>query len=359
MRKRSLLPTITALTVTAACGGTEHDDDQHVTPPAKIELLGSYTSNFGGTEAITETKWGDATIVTFDNEANFAITQQPADDTFNPSKFAKVVWTEPVKGAFFYCTVDFGKDTAAEAQATSNTADASDPTSSGCGGFAWTELYEAIEIEGTWHSNFGGTETVNHRTFGFTAVVEFDNDTNWVIVQNAADAEFDPGKFARIVWTEPANGRFYYCFTVFGQDTADDARSAPDTSDPSNPANAGCGGFAWTRLEPTLEISGTYESSFGGTEEIDSDMWGTAFVREYDNDENVVYLQLPPTDEFNPDKFNKVVFTEPVEGAFYYCWVDFGLETLEEAKASTTGWDDSDPENAGCGGFAWTKLTPE
>jgi len=105
-----------------------------------IEVGGTWASNFGFDETISDTGWGTAAIISFDNSKNFAITQQPADDMFNPSKFSKVVWTEPELDRFFYCTVAFGLATADEAEASTKSADASDPANGGCGGFSWTKL---------------------------------------------------------------------------------------------------------------------------------------------------------------------------------------------------------------------------
>ena len=221
------------------------------------------------------------------------------------------------------------------------------------------DLPGKIELVGLYASNFGFSEAITETKWGTATIVEFDNAMNFAITQQPADDQFNPSKFSKIVWTEPANGFFWYCTVEFGKDTADDAKGTTMTADSTDPANGGCGGFSWTRLGPDIEIAGSYTSSFGGDETISAGMWGTSFVREYDNDTNVVYLQLPPDDMFNPDKYNKVVYTEPdTGGAFYYCWVDFGLDTLTAAKTSTQTWDDSDPDNAGCGGFSWTKLTP-
>lgn len=344
-----------SMSVLAACGGD--DGPLPSDPNGSLEVIGAYGSAFGD-ETITATKWGATTIVEFDNANNFAITQNTADDMFNPSKFNRIVWTEPNdKGSFFYCFVDFGKDTAAEAKQSTETADATDPANGGCGGFAWTALYHPIEIEGRYHSNFGGVEIIDHERFSFMTVIEFDNDANYAITQSPADDMFNPNKFSKIVWTEKVDGRFFYCQVAFGEDTAAAAKSTTETADDSDPATTGCSGFPWTELAPTIEIEGEYDSNFGGTETVTSDMWGTSSVRAYDNDDNVAYLQLPEDDQFNPDTFAKVVWTEPVDGAFYYCWVDFALETLEAARTSTATWDASDPDNSGCGGFSWTKLT--
>lgn len=105
-----------------------------------IELVGTWTTNFATEEVITAEKWGPQTIVSFDNAGNVAFTQNPADDKYGPSKFSKQVWTEPKAGVFYYCTVDYGKDSLALAKASTLVADDKDPDNSGCGGFGWTKM---------------------------------------------------------------------------------------------------------------------------------------------------------------------------------------------------------------------------
>lgn len=116
-----------------------------------------------------------------------------------------------------------------------------------------------------------------------------------------------------------------------------------------------------------IEIAGVYQSDYGSTETISNDTWhqkGENFesaqaVISFDNQKNSAVTQYPATDEYNPNKFNRIVWTEPdANGAFYYCTVDFGLDTADEAAASTATADDSAPETGGCSGFPWTKLTP-
>jgi hypothetical protein len=110
-----------------------------------------------------------------------------------------------------------------------------------------------------------------------------------------------------------------------------------------------------------IEIAGTWESNFGGTEVIDShgftSFGSTSPIIEYDNDDNTMITQNPCDAEFSPNAFNKIVWTEIVNDSFYYCTVDFGLDSAADARNSTMTADDSDPENEGCGGFAWTQLS--
>lgn len=121
-----------------------------------------------------------------------------------------------------------------------------------------------------------------------------------------------------------------------------------------------------------LEIVGTYtnndfgESSFvisndtfysfsdygaGGTYTLNAD------ILEYDNTENILYMQVSEDDQFSPDKFQRIRWTEKSNDVFYTCTEVTGADTLEEAKADETTAEFVD-ETSACGSFGtWTKLT--
>jgi hypothetical protein len=106
----------------------------------------------------------------------------------------------------------------------------------------------ALEVAGTWTTNYDTSETLSDTEWNGSAIVEFDNDANFAITQNAEDAMYDPGKFNKLVWTEPAEGSFYYCTVDFSLETADDAKNTTKTADDSDPLNSGCGDFGWTMM---------------------------------------------------------------------------------------------------------------
>ena len=60
-----------------ACGPLPADN-------SVIEIEGTWATPWGD-EVITAVQWQTATIITFDNDTNTAITQMPADDEFNPN----------------------------------------------------------------------------------------------------------------------------------------------------------------------------------------------------------------------------------------------------------------------------------
>ncbi|HOI10954.1 MAG TPA: hypothetical protein PK313_10815 [Myxococcota bacterium] len=111
----------------------------------------------------------------------------------------------------------------------------------------------ALEIEGTYTDPWGGaveitSDQVTLAGMGRYLVASFDNGGNWLVAQNAADNDYNPDLWSRFDWTEHA-GSLYLCQTAYAAATEAAARdTAP--ADPSDPANGGCGGFAWTLLTP-------------------------------------------------------------------------------------------------------------
>ncbi|MEE2835865.1 MAG: hypothetical protein VYB65_07610 [Myxococcota bacterium] len=238
---------ISLITLTALACGPLPDENR------SIEIEGVWATPWGD-ETITDDAWQSAAIISFDNASNMAITQAPADDEFNPSAYSKIRWTEPVDGRFFYCTVAFGQATEQDAVDAEDTSDANDLSGEGCGGFAWTLMREPLAIAGSWASEFS-EETITSQSwdsgFGVSAVRDWDNADQWVVTQNAADAEFGPNTFNAVFWTLGDGGVIYHCTGSFGHETLDAAlTSVSERPDATQPEASGCGDFAWTKLEP-------------------------------------------------------------------------------------------------------------
>jgi len=121
-------------------GGAAGAGGEGSVSPPPLELIGEYDDNFGGSFVITQDAWGTSAIAAYDNDENVVYTQFPPDDPYSPNKFAKTVYTEPANDAFYYCMVVYDADTLAIAQASTATADSSDPENGGCGGvFPWSK----------------------------------------------------------------------------------------------------------------------------------------------------------------------------------------------------------------------------
>ncbi|MEZ4459046.1 MAG: hypothetical protein R3E66_04830 [bacterium] len=109
-----------------------------------------------------------------------------------------------------------------------------------------------------------------------------------------------------------------------------------------------------------IEVIGTWTTNFDTTEVITATTWegiAPTSIELYDNTDNFAVLLNGPDDEFNPDKYSLVEWTEIDGDSFYYCTVDFGLDTLDDALNSAEIADPTDLDGEGCGGFSWTKMT--
>ena len=107
---------------------------------------------------------------------------------------------------------------------------------------------QSIEIEGTWMSNFGGTETITKAKWNDATIISHNNAKNTAITQNAPDAEYGPNAFNKLVWTDVSGMSFFYCTVDFGLATQQAAETSTKSADSSAPMTMGCGGFSWTQL---------------------------------------------------------------------------------------------------------------
>lgn len=113
-----------------------------------------------------------------------------------------------------------------------------------------------LEIAGTYTDDFGTTHVITQDTWAQTAtgfaatfhINEYSNAADDLLAQNDAANGFNPSLYSRFTWSTAA-GSLYYCQDPFDAPTLADARAAP-APDATDPATGGCGGFAWSRLNP-------------------------------------------------------------------------------------------------------------
>jgi hypothetical protein len=246
-----------ACVLLAACGDTSTDTDlpPDTDPPvddSALELGGVWEDNYGGWTFIDSEHWGSYAIHQYDNTENWAVTQNPASDEWNPEKYNLVVWTERTDDETWWtCTVGYGLETMEEALAFEDTSDDTDPATSGCGEFSWTQMVPkaAIEVSGLWDDNYDGQTEITPIWWGTSRILDYNNTENWTITQNPADDEWYPSKYNLVVWTERAEDETWWACTVgYGLETMEDALTLEDTSDDSDPATRGCGDFTWTQM---------------------------------------------------------------------------------------------------------------
>jgi hypothetical protein len=109
-----------------------------VVVPGPTELIGTWSTNFGGTEVITANTWNGANIVAYTSGVTVVYTRNPAS-AFFPHKFSKTVYTPPANDSFYFCQIVYNAETLAAAQADTKVADANALDTNGCSGFSWTK----------------------------------------------------------------------------------------------------------------------------------------------------------------------------------------------------------------------------
>ncbi len=112
-------------------------------PIAPLEIEGKYTDGWGGTHEVTSQTWtmdgtGVFQIAEYDNDGNWLVAQNDAANAYNPGLWSRMDWTVH-ESTLYFCQTAYA---AASQQAAKDTpaADATDPATTGCGGFAWSTL---------------------------------------------------------------------------------------------------------------------------------------------------------------------------------------------------------------------------
>ena len=107
---------------------------------------------------------------------------------------------------------------------------------------------EQESLQGTWSTNFDTEETITADAWGDNTIEQWNAADNTVIVRVPDDAEWSPGTFSKIIYTDPVESSFYYCTAAFGKESLDAALNEAVSVDDSDPDNSGCGDFSWTKM---------------------------------------------------------------------------------------------------------------
>jgi hypothetical protein len=108
-----------------------------------LELVGEFTTDYGGTFNVTETLvdmgFAKFHVVSFDNDAGTIVAQNDANNSYYPCLFSRFDWQKE-GGSFYYCQSGYAAESE-DAALMTMPADAAD-LEGGCGGFPWSALTE-------------------------------------------------------------------------------------------------------------------------------------------------------------------------------------------------------------------------
>lgn len=222
------------------------------------------------------------------------------------------------------------------------------------------EPQEDLSINGRWVDSWGSAMEVNNTEWTIDSATfqidNYDNENRVVIAQNDAANEYNPDLWSRFDWTM-ADGELWVCQTAYDADSLEAAESTP-AADPADPANGGCGTFAWSQLREPLTISGDYTDAFGGAHTITAFSWtmdfGVFHISAFDNDALWLVAQNDEENDYNPGEWSRMDWVRNEVG-LWFCQIVFDAASEVEAL-ETAAADNSDPATAGCGDFSWTLL---
>ncbi|MFV8755525.1 hypothetical protein ACNOYE_33670 [Nannocystaceae bacterium ST9] len=110
--------------------------------------------------------------------------------------------------------------------------------------------------------------------------------------------------------------------------------------------------------EEAPAIAGTYTDEWGDTHTIDASTWtngaGVFHVDQWDDEAMWLVAQNDEANMYSPSLWSRFDWVWSADD-LYYCQSVFDGATVEVALAGSANRDDI---MLGCGGFAWTNLTP-
>ena len=132
-----------AADLAGGCGGFSWSSLAPVGP----DLAGDWVDNWGGTHLIGLDTWvsGDATFhfATVDNVRGSIIAQNDAANPWSPGLWSRFDWTTDGEGQRWFCQTAYDAPSERAAWLTA-AADATSPSTGGCGGFSWSALDPAV-----------------------------------------------------------------------------------------------------------------------------------------------------------------------------------------------------------------------
>jgi hypothetical protein len=192
----------------------------------------------------------------------------------------------------------------------------------------------------------------------FTVV---DNAARFAVGQNAADHPFNPDLWSRFDWTFDDSG-LHYCqiaYEAADEETALDADGADETD-----LETGCSENPWSQLSPTAapELLGTYTDGFSPHlieanrwVQGEGDMVSHFIFTTVDNEADFAIARNGDGNPFSPSLWSRFDWIDNGDGTFFYCQAPYDGASADVAHGAMS--DRTDPENSGCGMFAWSAIT--
>ena len=226
-----------------------------------------------------------------------------------------------------------------------------------------------LPVYGVWDDTSGFHAVTDHSWLMFASwgtgrfnITQSDAG-GWLIAQNDAGNSFGANLWSKFEWFE-ASGQLYYCQSTF--DAADESAAVSATAADQSNINQGCGGFGWSTLDTTttaIEAAGVNVDSWSTEHTVTDTTWtqvssfgtGIFAISQFDNTTNWAVAQNDASNSFSPNLWSRFDWSWDA-GDLYVCQTAY--DAADEATALATTPANAGDLAAGCGGFAWSLLTP-
>ncbi len=219
-------------------------------------------------------------------------------------------------------------------------------------------------LAGSWLDEWGTQHHINALEWedGYGNrfwLTEVDEAAATMVAQNDKNNAFAPKAWSRFDWAIDGHDT-YYCQAAWDAVGPAEALAEPAT-DPTS-LDTGCDGFPWTRLDAEVApIVGDWTDEWGTAHTITELLWTDSYENSFDiADASVLgawlVAQNGDDNAFFAGSWSRFDWTTGPDGHLFYCQSAFSEDTEQQARVARPG-DPSDLA-AGCGGFAWTNLTP-
>ena len=222
-----------------------------------LSIRGEFVDNYGSDHTISQSTWVSGSsmfaITYLSNEDQMLVAQNDSDNAWSADLWSRFDWTENEDG-LWYCQTAYGAESE-EAAMNTEAPDAADPANGGCGSFSWSKVDEALSIRGEFVDNYGTDHMITQSTWvsgsSIFAITYLSNDDQMLVAQNDSGNAWSADLWSRFDWTENEDG-LWYCQTAYGAESEEAAMNT-EAADASDPANGGCSGFSWSKLEDTVD----------------------------------------------------------------------------------------------------------
>jgi len=251
-----------------------------------VDIGGIWYDTYGSDIRVTSTAYMSTypgsgpsiiNITYYNNTAGFLVGQNSGSGSYNPGQWSRLDWVEPIPGELHVCTTHYDANDEASAMLPNPSHDHAAYATTGCGGFAFSQIMRRpIAIFGQYSDAYGSSIIINDFNYSSTypgsgpsiiRITHFDNIEGFLVGQNSGSGSYNPGQWSRVDWVEPTPGDLHVCTTHYDANDEASAMLPNPSHDHAAYATTGCGGFAFSALSQSVvveEVNAESEASSDG-----------------------------------------------------------------------------------------------